>query len=175
MEISKGEDCPAFFGNLCLVTFTKKVIPSVQEEPPVFQFVPLVSCHASGHQWWSLTLSSSQSFHQLFIDIDEISLSLLFLRLNSHSSLSISLRERCSSPFIMMTALFWILYRQMSLLHWMCWSWTQQPSVTTNEGEVTSINQLAVLCLMQPRISVIKSSLWQGHTAGLLWFNLGGS
>lgn len=117
---------PSFLSNLCLVTFTKKVFPSDQEEPPVFQFVPLVSCHATGHHWWSLAPSSLQSFYQLSMDIDEISLSLLFLRLTSHSSLSHSLKERCSSPLIMLAALFWILCRQMSLLHCMCWNWTQQ-------------------------------------------------
>lgn len=62
----------------CLVTLTvkkKKVLPDAQREPTMFQFVPVAS----------VFLAPSL---QVFIDINEISPSFPFFRLNSTSCLS---------------------------------------------------------------------------------------
>ena len=51
---------------------------------------------------------------------------LLFSRLNSSSSLSLSSYQRCSSPFIIFPALHCTLSSMsMSLLYWGAWNWTQ--------------------------------------------------
>jgi len=63
-------------------------LPGVQKEPPMFQFAPTASCSGlhlqePGSVIFELSL-------QAFRDIDEIPLNLLFSRLNSPSSLSLS-------------------------------------------------------------------------------------
>lgn len=66
------------------------------------------------------------SYHQVFININKILLSLLFSRLSSPSFLSISLYERCSESLII-----WEDFHQtwtsmfMSLLHWEARDWTR--------------------------------------------------
>ena len=76
----------------------EKLFPEVQEEAAVFQFVSTASGPVTEHHWkepCSVLFSPSL---QVFIYIDEIPLSLLFFRLNSPSSLSLSSQERSSSP-----------------------------------------------------------------------------
>jgi len=69
---------------------SEKAFPDVQTEPPVFQFVLTASGPGTGHHWkepGSIFLIPS---HPILIYMDEIPLCLLFSRLNSPSSLSLS-------------------------------------------------------------------------------------
>ena len=85
------------------------------------------------------------------------SLNLLFSRLNSPRSLSLSLRNRCSSTFIMLMALCWRLYGiSLSFLYWGGQKYPQHSrcGLTSAEqrGRITSLDLMATLPLMQPRI-----------------------
>ena len=69
---------------------SKKAIPDVQRDPPVFQFVPIASGPVTGHQWkepGSILFAPSL---QEFMYTNKVPLNLLFSRLNSRSSLSLS-------------------------------------------------------------------------------------
>lgn len=62
---------------LCLIEF------------PVFEFLPIVSCSVSGYGWKESGLIFNPT-HQIFTDIDGISLILLSSKMNSPVSLSLS-------------------------------------------------------------------------------------
>lgn len=73
-----------------------------------------------------LLLSSLLEPAQLFIHIDKITLSLLFSRLSSPSSFSLSSYDKHSSLFIFFVALCWTCTTlSMSLLYWGVQNWTQ--------------------------------------------------
>jgi len=73
--------------------------PNVQREPPVFQFVPTVSSLGTEHHWEGQGFIFIALSLQVFIDI-EIPLSLIFVGLNSPSSLNLSSWERDSNFFV---------------------------------------------------------------------------
>lgn len=93
--------------------------------------------------------------HRVYIlHIYRIPLS-LFSRL-SVSSLSLSSNDRCSNHLIIIMASHWThSSMSMSLLHWGAQNWTQHSkcvSPVLNKREVSPLDLLAVLCLMQPRM-----------------------
>ena len=69
---------------------SEKVFPDVQREPPLFQCVPGASGPVTGHHWKEPGSILFAPFLQVFISIEKTPLSLLFSRLNSPSSLSLS-------------------------------------------------------------------------------------
>jgi len=95
---------------LWAVTLTvNKVFPDVQTAPHVFQLLPIASCPGTGHQRkepGSVFFAPSLQTH---IHIAKIPPSLLFSRLNSPRSLSLSSYVRCSSPLIIFVVLCWTL------------------------------------------------------------------
>jgi len=94
--------------------------------------------------------------HQVFMHTGKIPLSLLFSRLNSPSTLSFCLYVRCSKPSVILMALSWPCPNMsMSLLYWGAQSWTQYSRCLTSaewRGRITSLDLLAALLLMQPRM-----------------------
>jgi len=68
----------------------KRVFPYIQMNPLRFQFVPVASGPATGHHWREPGCVSFALPLQIFVCVDKIHLSLLFSRLNSPSSLSLS-------------------------------------------------------------------------------------
>jgi len=81
---------------LCGHPDSEKAFPDVQREPAVFQCVPVASGPVTGHHCKESGSIFTPSVH-LFVHIDEITTtSLLFSRLSSPSSLSLSSHERCS-------------------------------------------------------------------------------
>ena len=77
-------------------TYSKEMLPDVQIERLVFQLVHSAFCPGTGHHLQeSVSVLFAPSF-QVFIEIDEFPLSLLFSRLSSPSSLSLS--SRCCKP-----------------------------------------------------------------------------
>ena len=140
LNISKVRGCRTSLGNLCqcLVTLTvKKCLLMFRGNLLCFRFGLLLwSCH-----WAPLKRAWHYSFcplsFQAFIHIDEIPLSLLFSRLNSPSSLSLSPQEKRSSPFIVLVAIHCTL-SSMATSHF-CWgaqNWTQlsRRGLTSAEG-----------------------------------------
>lgn len=72
---------------------SKEVLLPVQMESTALQFVPIASYSGPGHHWkgpGSVTFALSL---QVFTDIDEIPLTLLFSKMNSPSSLSLTVGE----------------------------------------------------------------------------------
>jgi len=69
---------------------SEKMFPDVQREPPVFQLVLIASGPVPGHHREEPGSALFAPSLQVFMYIDEIALSLLFSRLNSPSSLSLS-------------------------------------------------------------------------------------
>ena len=69
---------------------SEKVFLDVQREPPVFHFVPIASGLVTGHHWKEPGSVLFAPSFQVSIYIDEIPLSLLFSRLNSPHSFSLS-------------------------------------------------------------------------------------
>ena len=66
---------------------SKKVLPAVLREPPVFQSVPAASGPVTGHHWKEPGSVLFAPSLQVFMYIDKISLSRLFSELNSPRSL----------------------------------------------------------------------------------------
>ena len=63
-------------------------------------------------------------------------LSLLFSRLNSPSSFSLSSQERCSSPLIIFVALLWThSNRSTSFLYWGLQTWMQYSKWSLTRAE----------------------------------------
>jgi len=91
------------------VTAWWKVSPGAPRAPPVFQCMPTAPGPGTGHRWGSAHPSSSESPFRCLHTLVGFPLSLLFSRLNSPSSLSVSSQERRSSPFIIFVALRWTL------------------------------------------------------------------
>ena len=79
--------------------YNTEVLVGVQREPPVFQFVPTVSSLGTEHHWEGQGFIFIALSLQVFIDI-EIPLSLIFVGLNSPSSLNLSSWERDSNFFV---------------------------------------------------------------------------
>jgi len=82
-EYLQGGRLHTSLGNLyqCLVTLTvknfflmPKLFPDVQEEPPVFQFMPIACCPVTGHHWKLSGSSFLSSCLQVFAESDEIPL-----------------------------------------------------------------------------------------------------
>ena len=82
-----------------------ELLPGVPRVLPVLHFVSIASCPVTVHHWTEPASVLFEPFLQVFIHINEISLSLLFSRLNSPSSHSLSTYERCSRPFTVLVAL----------------------------------------------------------------------
>lgn len=76
-------------------------------EFPVLQFVPIVSCPVSGHQWEKSDSIFFTALYQVFLNIDKIPLSLLFSKMNRTHFHSLSSYVRCSSSLIISVALCW--------------------------------------------------------------------
>ena len=65
-----------------------EVLPGVLKEPPILQFVPIAPCPGTGHHWKESDFILIVPSLQVFVGIDEISVSILFSALNRPSSLS---------------------------------------------------------------------------------------
>lgn len=113
-------------------------------EIPMFLFAPTASC-ITEHHWKEPVSVTFIPSCQVFIHIDEFTLSHLFSRLNRPSSSSLSSNKRWSRPLIIFTAIHWTLSSTStspfysgalnSAQHWCCHSpcmypftqmWTQQ-------------------------------------------------
>jgi len=86
--------------------------------------------------------------------------SLLFFRLNSSKSPSLSLCRRCSSSLVIFIAVYWILsLRSLSFLNWGTQNWTQYfrggLTNTDRERRITSLDLLATFFLMHPRTPMV--------------------
>lgn len=79
--------------------YNTEVLPSVQREPPVVQFVPVASSPGTEHRCKGQGFIFTAPSLQVFIDI-EISLSLFFVGINSPNSLNFFSWERDSNFFI---------------------------------------------------------------------------
>ena len=124
----------------------------------LFQCVPIISGPVTGQLWEeSGSVFFSPSIH-LFRHIGNALHSLLLSGLNSPSSLSLYLYERCSSALIFFLALHWTCFRKsMSLLHWGAQTWAQYPSygltgAKRKRGKISSLAWLATVFLMQCRL-----------------------
>lgn len=87
-------------------------------------------------------------------------MSLPFSRMNSPNFLKLSSEEMSSSPFTIFVALCWNHSSKFrSLLYWKSQNWTQKSrcSFTNagNNGSITSLDLLVLLCLMQPRVLLV--------------------
>ena len=91
-------------------------------EFPVFQFVPVASCPATGHHQEPPGCLILIPSHQVFIHTNEIPLSLVCSKLNSPSSLILFSYEMSSSPLIIFMALHWA--RSSKPIHF--WYWGDQ-------------------------------------------------
>jgi len=101
----------------------EEVLPHVQMELPLLQFVPVGPCPVAGHHWKELGPILLTPTLEIFLRSHR---SLLFSRLNKPSSLSLSSQERCSCPLIILTALHWPLSSSSSsFLNWEAQNWTQ--------------------------------------------------
>jgi len=125
-------------------------------EPPVFQFVPIASSPVPGHhrkEPGSLFFTSSL---QMFVCIDEISLSLFFSRLNNPCSLSFSSQERIfTCPLLDCLQYVSLLLGNPELdpALQMC------PDRADKRRGITSLDCLATLLLMQPLRSLSRKLL----------------
>ena len=82
----------------------EEVLPPVQLELPLLQFVPVAPCPVTGHHWKEsgpILLTLPRRYLEAFL---RSPLSLLFSRLKKPSSLSLSSQERCSSPLLILVA-----------------------------------------------------------------------
>lgn len=86
----------------CCHWHSTEVLPGIEMEPPVSQYVPAVSCPGPGHQHPLCTFPSD-------IYSVDIPPSPPFSRPLSPSSVSLSSQQRCSGPIITLAALCWTL------------------------------------------------------------------
>ena len=91
------------------------------------------------------------------LPVEALKKALLLSRLNKPSSLSLSSQERCSSHLLILVALRWTLSSSSSsFLKWGAQNWTQCSrwglTRAVQRGRRTSLNLLATLLLMHPRI-----------------------
>ena len=136
LSISKAGDTTTSLGNLCQCStaFTvKKFI--IHSSFVYFGLCPLPLVLSLGTTKDSPVLSSSLH-HQVFMHTDKTPLSLLSCGLSSPSSLSLSLYERCSSPFIIFVALHETLLTRLL---------------------VTGSSELSVFCLLISSSSAITT------------------
>jgi len=108
LNLSKNGHSTCFLGNpfQCLTSLTvKKFIWGFLIEFPVFVFVPISSCHITGHRWEESGSIFLTSPHERFTPIDKIPLRFLFSRLKDPSSLSFPLKVRCFYPSVIFVAL----------------------------------------------------------------------
>ena len=82
----------------------------VQRKPSAFQFVPFAFWTGTGHYGPEPGSFLFALLIHIFVHIDRIPLSFLFLRLNSPGSLSHSSKERCTRPFITVVRLCWTFF-----------------------------------------------------------------
>jgi len=102
------------------------VLFGVQRDPTVFQFLPMDSCPGMGASEKKPDFILFAPSLQEFIDIVEMTLSILFTRLNRPNSQSLS-----SNPLIILIALCWTLSNMpMSLLCCGVQNWTNPQVVS---------------------------------------------
>ncbi|KAK4830703.1 hypothetical protein QYF61_012872 [Mycteria americana] len=120
---------------------SKKVFPDVHRQPPVFQFVPIASCPVTGHHQIQPGSVFSTPSLQVFIYIDKMS---------PQPSLLQAQQSQLSQPFLIGEMLQSLHHLHGPLLD------SLQRGLTSAEqrGRITSLNLLAILCLMQPRITL---------------------
>lgn len=118
-------------------------------EFPVLQFVPFASWPITGHHG-SIFLAPS---YWIFTLIDKNPLNHLFCRLSSPSCVSLSSKERCTSPLVIFVALRWD-HSCLSLLYWGAWKWVQPCRCVSPalRERLTFLDLLAMLCLRQVRM-----------------------
>jgi len=135
-----------------------------------------------------LPLSFLQPLFKYWKAANRSAQSLSFSRLNSPSSLSLSPQGRHSIPWIISLAFLWVLSnKSMSLLYWGFPIQMQYSRLMSHQcrerSRITSLNLLATLLLVQPRIQLVwrhitgstptwhspvpQSSFQQGHALSL--------
>jgi len=115
---------------------SKEVLPDVQRNLPVPQFVPTASCTVAKHHWKDLGSVLFALSCQVFIHIYKIPPSLLLPRVKNTDSLSLSPFERCSNPLIILVALHWTLSSMsISFLDWGAKNWTQYSKCCLSNAE----------------------------------------
>lgn len=135
-------------------THRQEVFSDVHREPPVFPIMLIVSSPVTTEK--NLFLSS---FHARFTCLATLLLSLVFSRLKSPRCSSFSSPVRCSSLLNIFVSLFWNLSNtSISLLHCRAQNQTQYTRYGLSSAKqrdwITSVDLLAICCLMQPRIPV---------------------
>lgn len=91
--ICPGKEIPQTFWAIFPVLYhphSKEGFLHVQREYPMFQFVSIACCLLTKHHWKETRSVLYSTSLQVFVNLDKISPSLLFSRLNSPNSLSFS-------------------------------------------------------------------------------------
>lgn len=134
--------------------YSKKCSIIYKQNFPCFKLCPLPCPVTRNHREEPGSLYFSPS-DEAFTHTDKTPLNLLFSRLDSPISLSLSLHDTCSSPFIICVILCWTLCgMSMSLLCWGAQNWSQHPrcaSPMLSRGDGSPCSTGLELCLIQSR------------------------
>jgi len=104
---------------------SEKGFPDVQREPLVFWFLAIATGPVTGHHWEEPGSVLFAPSLQVFIQTDEILPSLLFSRLNSASSPSLSSHRDAPGPLPSAWPFYWTLSSSfVSILYWAAQKWT---------------------------------------------------
>ena len=132
---------------------TRKVVPSVQTQFPLFSLVPAASRPTTGQHRRGPGAILFTPYPQLFFSTDKIPpISLRSSRLHRPSSPSLSSQQRCSSPFLILVALCCTHSTSFIYLVLYCGApnCTQHTragfSRAEERGRITSLDLLARLC-----------------------------
>ena len=102
---------------------SKEVLPHVQMELPMLQFVPISPCPVTGHHWKESGLILLTLTLEIFINIYKIPSQSSLLQAKHARSLSLF---SFSSPLIIFVALWWTLSSSSSsFLNWGAQNWMQ--------------------------------------------------
>lgn len=124
LKIYNVRDSTTVLGNLCQCLFNliAKVFPNVQQEPPLFRFVHIVSGPVTGHHCKKPGSVFFALSHQVFTNIDKTKPSLLQAEQLSQPVLI----QEVLLPTDYLHGLLWTCSsRSLSFLSWGPWSWIQ--------------------------------------------------
>lgn len=113
-------------------------------------------CHVLLVDTTEKSLSTSSSFpHDVLVLMDKIPPVRLFFKLNSLSSLSLSIYGKCSSSLMIFGALHWTpASMSRHCLQWEAQNWTQccicSPTSAKQRGRITCLDVLSTFLLMEP-------------------------
>ena len=111
------------------------MFPAAQREPPAYHFVPRASGPGTGHLCLEPSSVLSSPSPQVFTDVSEIPLSLLFSRLSSPSSQPL-LTGKVLQSYQHLGGLPWTLSSTpRDLMYWGTQNWTQHSKCGTTNAE----------------------------------------